>query len=104
MLRKEKMDFIKRSLLSVCYLLIAEFHFPKGQSIAAEKFNIAFDLIGAAAFLTQYLYWKRNVSIKSLISFLELFKEKYKILKTYHNDLHHKHKNLLTLLPPPNIQ
>ena len=28
------MDFIKRSLLSVCYLLIAEFHFPKGQSIA----------------------------------------------------------------------
>ena len=34
MLRKEKMDFIKRSLLSVCYLLIAEFHFPRGQSIA----------------------------------------------------------------------
>ena len=28
------MDFIKRFLLTSCYFLIAEFHFPKGQSIA----------------------------------------------------------------------
>ena len=30
------MDFIKRSFIAVCYVIIAELYFPKGHSIAAN--------------------------------------------------------------------